>query len=70
MSFNLGSDLCTADSWGANVYLAVILDQQYVIKGNFRSFVVLQTIDKDQLVFLYFVLVPCYFYNCVHNIEL
>ena len=48
-------------------YLAVIVQQQNLVKINFGSWFGFKTVHKNVIVLLYFKLLTCYFNDCVHN---
>ncbi len=70
VAFEVLNNFCcyssSTDSRGANIYLPVVVNQKNFIKGHFRTFFVFQSVNENLLVFLNFILMPCYFYNCIH----
>ena len=68
MGFNYSSDTCVRDNGGANIYFAILVFcEKYFVKRQSFSFRSVQAINIESLVFLHFILQPCYFNNYIHD---
>jgi hypothetical protein len=56
----------TFDNGGADGDAVLVFAEQYAIKREFVALIAGQTVNVHALVFLHFVLQPCYFYDGVH----
>lgn len=54
-------------SWGVEIDFFIIVNEEYMIKFDFWFCIILKMVNIDFLVFLYFKLLFCYFYDCVYN---
>jgi hypothetical protein len=57
---------CAVNNRGANFYFSAVLYQEYLGKAELCTGIAFEAVNVDLLVFLYFVLLPCYLYNGVH----
>ena len=67
MAFNRGIHGCAGDCWGANGNLGTVIHQEHPVKADLGAFILLQTVHIEPLILLYLVLVPCNFYDGVHD---
>ena len=67
MAFNRGIHGCALDCGGANGYFGTVVNKKDLVKADLVSFFVLQTVHIEPLILLYLILVPCNFYDGVHN---
>ena len=70
MALNRGIHGCALDCGGANGHFGPVVDEKDLIKADLVSFFVLQTVHVEPLILLYLILVPCNFYDGVHNVPL
>ncbi len=62
-----GRDFCSAHNRGANTDFATVVYQQHLVERQVGVYVGFQTMHENLLVLLHFELLPCDFYNCVHD---
>ena len=67
MAFNLSRHLRAAYRWGANLNVFPVVGEEDPVKVDLLAFFSVQTVDENQLVFFYLVLVPCDLYDCIHD---
>ena len=67
MAFDRGVHGCAFYCWGANGYFGAVIDKKNTVKADLGAFLVLQTVHIEPLILLYLVLVPCNFYDGVHD---
>ena len=66
---DVSGHLHTFYSGGANSDLPGVFYKENLVESHLRTFFGLKTVHEDLLIFLYFVLMPCYFYDSVHGID-
>ena len=67
VAFNRGIHGCAGDCGGANGHFGSVIDEENAVKADFGAFIVLETVHIEPLILLNLVLVPCNFYDGVHD---
>ena len=67
MAFNRGVHGCAGDCGGANGHFGPVVDEKDPVKADLGAFIILETVHIEPLILLNLVLVPCNFYDGVHD---
>ena len=67
MAVNRGIHGCALDCWGANGNFGAVIHEEHSVKADLGALIVLQTVHIEPLILLYLILVPCNFYDGVHD---
>ena len=67
MAFDRGIHGCAGDCGGANGHFRSVVDEKNPVKADLGTFIILETVHIEPLILLNLVLVPCNFYDGVHD---